>query len=200
MSTSTPPPRNRTFARLQEVFSHVGSQTTFTERQTERRGTLLSERDVDDRLAAVIRGVRARYGFRTSLSDDGLVAVVRGYYAGDSDAAIAARLGVSAGIVARARINLHLFRPAEPRASFDAHEAIRLLDRGASIEECGAALGASPNAVRRYRRVSDARREARRSNFRYPSEFESILEAANLETQMATTLRADREVFESVRD
>lgn len=108
--------RKQQFDRLQALFTRVGSQTTFTEYQTERRGSLLSERDVDDRLAAVIRDMRARYGFRTSLSDAQLVAVVRGYYAGPSDAEIANRLGISKDVVARARSNVHLFRPNEPAA------------------------------------------------------------------------------------
>ncbi|MDX1747026.1 MAG: conditioned medium-induced protein 4, partial [Halobacteriales archaeon] len=108
-------------ARLRDIFVELAGNESVTETQQEARGSLAGGHRTDDRLAAVINTLRDRYEFRTSLSNAALVAVVRGFYAGDGDTAIASELGepADAETVKRARIDLHLVADRDLEASFD---------------------------------------------------------------------------------
>ena len=114
---------------LRDIFIDVTDESTVTERQEETHGSLSSAAEVEDRLESVVAEMRERYDFGTTLSDEQLVTVVRGYYAGDSDAEIARELGdTSLGkTVSRARIDLHLIRDGDTDAPFDLDDLRELL-------------------------------------------------------------------------
>lgn len=160
--------------RLQELYASVATESVFTERQEAARGAVPDDRDVESGLRRLVAEMRERYGFRTALDDAALATVVRGVYAGASGADLAGRLGVTAGTVARARVNLHLFRPGDTDAPFDPAALRALLDEGRTVAEAAAALGVPRSTASRYAGVLRRRTDARRSSYRYPAEFESL--------------------------
>ena len=178
---------------LRDIFMDVTDESTVTEQQAETHGSLSSETAIDDRLAEVVGRMRDRYDFATTLSDDELVTVVRGFYAGDSDAGIARELGdASLGkTVARARIDLHLLRDADEDAPFDMTALRDLLEDDATTGECAAELDVSESTVRRYRRVVEAKRQRRTVNDQFRNEFENILQDRELSDRMTESVQED---------
>lgn len=168
--------------RLRAIFERLSDRTTFTEPQSEPRGWVHSDEETDAELAGVVERMRARYGFRTSLSDADLVTVVKGYYGGASDAELARRLGVSRETVGRARVNLQLFRRTDAPTHFERDDLERHLDDGASVPDIAATFAVSEDTVRRYAHLVEAQRAASRASHRYQTEFEGILSAAGVQT------------------
>jgi hypothetical protein len=178
---------------LRDIFMDVTDESTVTEQQAETHGSLDSETAIDDRLVEVVGRMRDRYDFATTLSDEELVTVVRGFYAGDSDADIARELGdASLGkTVARARIDLHLLRDADEDAPFDMEALRDLLEANSSTGECAAELDVSESTVRRYRRVVEAKRQRRTVNDQFRNEFENILQDRELSDRMTESVQED---------
>ncbi|WP_135853316.1 conditioned medium-induced protein 4 [Halorussus salinus] len=178
---------------LRDIFMDVTDESTVTEQQVETHGSLDSEAAIDDRLAEVVGQMRDRYDFATTLSDTDLVTVVRGFYAGDSDADIARELGdASLGkTVARARIDLHLLRDADEDAPFELDALRDLLEADSSTSECAAELDVSESTVRRYRRVVEAKRQRRTVNDQFRNEFENILQDRELSDRMTESVQED---------
>jgi hypothetical protein len=108
-------------------------------------------------------------------------------------------LGASPDQVARARVNLHLFRPADTAASFDVGRLRELLDENVPVETAAAELDASPTTVRRYAHVLRVQEAARRSGYRYPGEFEELLGVAD-DARLASTHLLDRRTMDEVVD
>ena len=178
---------------LRDIFMDVTDESTVTEQQEETHGSLHSETEVDERLEAVIARMRDRYDFGTTLSDEELVTVVRGYYDGDSDAEIARELGdASLGkTVSRARIDLHLIRDSDTDAPFDLDELREQFDAGASTAECADELDVSESTVRRYRRIIETQQEKRTVNDRFTDEFENVLRDRELSDRMTEVVQKD---------
>ncbi len=178
---------------LRDIFMDVTDESTVTEQQAETHGSLDSEAAIDDRLAEVVGRMRDRYDFTTTLSDDELVTVVRGFYAGDSDADIARELGdASLGkTVARARIDLHLLRDADEDAPFELDALRDLLEDDATTSECAAELDVSESTVRRYRRVVEAKRQRRTVSDQFRNEFENVLQDRELSDRMTESVQED---------
>ncbi|NHN60631.1 MULTISPECIES: conditioned medium-induced protein 4 [Halorussus] len=178
---------------LRDIFMDVTDESTVTERQEETHGSLSSETAVEERLQEVVARMRDRYDFGTSLSDEELVTVVRGYYAGDSDAEIARELGDSSlgKTVSRARIDLHLIRDADEDAPFDMDDLRDLLDDDASTTECAGQLDVSESTVRRYRRVLEAQQQRRTVNDQFRNEFENVLQDRELSDRMTEGVQED---------
>jgi hypothetical protein len=184
---------------LRELYASVATESTFTEHQEAARGAVPDDRDVETGLRELIAEMRARYGFRSGLDDAALAAVVRGFYAGSSDGEIAERLGVRAGQVARARRNLHLFRPADTDAPFDLVALREALSAGATAAEAAGELGVPESTASRYAGVLRRRADARRSGYYYPAEFESLLGVADGRDLAALSL-VDRRTMDEVVD
>jgi thiol-disulfide isomerase/thioredoxin len=138
---------NERVERLQDLYASLGGDPVFTEHQRPERGELSDEATLKTRLGAVIDRMRERYGFRTSLDRSALVTPVRGYYAGRTDAELADRVDANPDTVARARTNLHLFRPADTEARFEVARLRRLLDDGASLEAFERLLAEEPRLL-----------------------------------------------------
>lgn len=174
---------------LRDIFVDVAGEGTVTESQEETPGSLATDEErVDERIAAVIDRLSDRFAFDVDLDRSALVAVVRRFYDGDDDETVAAALDVSPDDVFRARMALHLFRDDDADAPFD---LTALRDRpDADPETLATDLDVSVEQVRRYRRVLDARTEARQVSQRFRSEFEDALADAGLST-MTESMRED---------
>lgn len=165
---------------LRDIFVDVAGEETVTESQEAGHGSLLSDEEgVDDRLLAVIDRLRERFAFDTDLDDDALVTVVRRYYEGDDDTAIAAAVDASEAEVFRARTALHLLRDADTDAPFDLD---RLRDSDADPAAIADEHDLSDDQLRRYQRVVTAQTEARQVSQRFQSEFEDVLRDAGFST------------------
>lgn len=177
--------------RLRDIFLSVADEETVTERQSAARGSLAGEGTDGERLAAVVAAMRERYEFATELDDEALCTVVRRFYAGDADAAIAEALGGDVGedTVRRARLDLHLVADRDLDAPFDLDELRRLLDAGASPAEQADALGASESTVRRYASVLEAQSRRRLVGDRYREEFDRLLADAELAERLTDGIR-----------
>jgi len=177
---------------LRDIFMDVTDEETVTETQEETHGSLGSEADVEQQLLDAVAEMRDALTFETDLSDDEYVAVVRGFYAGDSDADIAADLDdVAPSAVAAARVDLHLFRDADTDAPFDIAELRDLLEAGASVDDCAADLDADEATVRRFRRVVEAQDAARTVNHRFTDEFENVLRDREISGRMTENVQQD---------
>ncbi|AZH23858.1 conditioned medium-induced protein 4 [Haloplanus aerogenes] len=102
-------------AELRDIFlDATGGEETVTERQAERRGSLVdgdADPDaVDARLRELVATMRERYEFDTDLDPDAYVSLIRGFYDGADDAALADALNLSADTVLQARLDCHLAR------------------------------------------------------------------------------------------
>jgi hypothetical protein len=123
-------------AELRDIFlDATDGEGTVTERQAERRGSLVDvddPADVDDRLRDLVATMRERYDFETDLAADAYVRLIRGFYAGDGDDALAETVGVGRETVLRARLDCHLVREGDddtPAVETSRERAVRANDR-----------------------------------------------------------------------
>ena len=187
--------------RLRDIFLSVSGDAELTERQAAARGSLAADEVDDATLRGVVGGLREREAFATDLDDDALVAVARGFYAGESDAAIGRSLGdVSADAVRRARLDLHLVADRDLDAPFDLDALRRLRDEGASTAAAAEALDVSASTVRRYVRVLETQRRRRLVGDRYRQEFDRLLGDGELTGRLTGAIRETglREATEDV--
>ncbi|MFB6111695.1 MAG: conditioned medium-induced protein 4 [Halobacteriaceae archaeon] len=174
---------------LRDIFMDVTDEETVTERQAETHGSLASEEDVAEQLHAVVAEMHSKLDFGTSLSTDELVTVVRGYYDGKSDTAIARDLGDASlsKTVARARQELHLLRDSDRDPPFDFEAFREAVDDESTASTLADRFDVSESTIRRYRRVVEAQQEMRRLNNRYVDEFDRLLEDADLSERHTAT-------------
>lgn len=177
--------------KLRDIFMDVAEDATVTERQEESRGSLATDDRVDERLRELVESMRERFDFRTALSTDALVGLVRGFYAGASDAEIAAELedDPDPETVARARADLHLVTEQDLDAPFDLDDLRDGLDEDRSVSDIADDLDADASIVRRYRHVVETERERKIVNDRYRDEFERLLADRDLEERLTGEVR-----------
>ncbi|WP_255194796.1 conditioned medium-induced protein 4 [Halorarius litoreus] len=177
---------------LRDIFMDVTDEATVTERQEAARGSLTGEtRDVESRLREVVADMREAVGFDTGLDDAALVRVVRGFYEGESDAAIAEALDVARTTVFRARMDLHLFRDRDTDAPFDLGRLREGLAAEQSTDELAAELDVSASTVRRYARVVETQDAARRVSNRYRSAFDEVFTESDLSGNLTGDAKRD---------
>ncbi|WP_276273494.1 conditioned medium-induced protein 4 [Haloarcula litorea] len=180
--------------QLRDIFVDVSGEETVTESQEAARGSLtdVDEATVDERLAAVVDRMRERYEFDTTLDDEALVTVVRGFYEGRTDADLADDLGVDEEAVFTARLCLHLVRDDDTDGEFDtAAFRRRVTEDDPSDAALADEFALDEDAAGRYRRVVAAQAAARRVSHRFQSEFEDVLSEAGLSTRMTEGMRED---------
>ena len=169
-------------AELRDIFVNVTESETVTERQEEARGSLSGDgpADREERIRETIGEMRERCRFATDLDDDALVTVVTGYFEGASDTELAEAVDEDRRTVVRARLALHLLRDRDTDAPFDLDTLRSLLAEG-SVAAAATQLDVSESTVRRYRRILEARAEARRVSGRFRAEFEDLFTDATAE-------------------
>jgi len=174
---------------LRDIFVDVAGEETVTEQQESSHGSLLTdEASVEERLLAVIDRLRDRFDVDIPLGDDSLVTVVRRYYEGDEDGAIADAIDATPDDVFRARTALHLLREADTDAPFD---LARLHEDDTDPEALAEEFDLSEASLDRYQRVAEAQTRTRQESQRFQSEFEDVLHDAGLSTIMTDTIRED---------
>jgi hypothetical protein len=161
---------------LTDIFMEVsqGTEST-TEQQKEQRGSWRPNKsgDTETNIRETIAEMRDRYGLQTQLSDDQLVTLVKAYFEGDGDTAIARRLGdvTLDKTVTRARLSLHLFREHDTTADFDVEGLKECLEAGNSGTECARRLDIGKSTANRYRRIFKAKAEAEQVDHEYSDRF-----------------------------
>ncbi|WP_135664839.1 hypothetical protein [Halorhabdus rudnickae] len=177
---------------LRDLFVDVAGTDTVTEDQEPSSGTLSNpdEQTVDRQLRAVLEGMAERFSFETAIGDDQRVALVRAFYHGDSDAELADRLSIDEETARRARLELHLFREADTDAPVDWEELRRRLkedEETVLVEE----LDLDRDAIAQYRRVLEAREEARGVSYRFQSAFRDVIPDADLAERLTADVTED---------
>jgi len=177
---------------LRDLFQDVTDEDTVTESQADTHGSLASETDVEERLRDTVSTMRDRLDLQTSLDTDDLTTIVRRFYAGDSDADIAAELDTDAGTVRDARLDLHLVRdgtdaPVDLDAVRDAADTPTDPDLATVADR----LDADPAAVEQSLVVLHTRNEIQRVNDRYRAEFENALRDRELTERLTATVHED---------
>mgnify|MGYP006276551685 FL=1 len=177
-------------AELRDIFMDVTEEETVTESQAEQRGSLLRQESVDDRLREVVERMRERFAFTTALDTDALCTIIKEFYDGESDEAIATVLRVPREMVVDARMDLHLVRDADT-AAVDVSTLRDRLDAGDAVEEIAAELDTEPVTVKRAARAVDAEERARRVSQRFRTEFEEILTDADIAVRLTADTQED---------
>jgi len=105
-------------AELRDIFlDTTDSEGMVTERQAERRGSLVDVDDdatVDERLRELVTTMQERGDFETDLDTGTYVDVIRAFYDGATDDAIAETVGVDGETATQARLDCHLVRDDDP--------------------------------------------------------------------------------------
>ncbi|WP_152039642.1 conditioned medium-induced protein 4 [Salinigranum salinum] len=176
---------------LRDIFIDATGSDTVTERQEETPGSLAGGDDTvpDARLAGLVATMRERFEFRSGLSDETLVGVLRGFFDGGTDADLAASLGLSEREAFDARMDLHLVTDADRTPVDDAVR--RLVVDGADLDDCLEAVDADPGTVRRAYRVVESEMAARRASHRFRDEFADLLSDEDIATRLASDARRD---------
>ncbi|WP_231188802.1 winged helix-turn-helix domain-containing protein [Haladaptatus sp. DYF46] len=180
--------------RLREIFLDVADDSTVTENQEETPGTLGANSDPTEALRSIIREMKQKYGFQTSLEIDELAILVHLFYDEYSDTAIARELGNASRdkTVTRARIHLQLLRETDFNAPFDLDRLRDLReDEETSTKAIAETLGVSKSTVRRYCRILDAEQAAGAVDHRYQQQFEAALADSDPDRSIRESLDSD---------
>ena len=165
---------------LTAIYMDVSKgDTTTTERQEDQRGSWTSNTNTDQQIRSTIEEMRERYDLSTQLSTDQLVTLVKAFFEGEGDTAIARRLGDSSldRTVTRARLGLHLFRERDTTADFDLEALSKCFEAGNSGVECARQLDIAASTANQYRRVLSAQQEAKRVENTYYERFQRLCSA-----------------------
>ncbi len=177
---------------LRELFLDVTDEETLTESQEDSRGSLTGESEpVDERLEAVIAQLDEKFGVQTSLSDDQECQLVRLFYAGESDAAIASSLDIPVADVFDARMALLLVREADiPEPELGREHQRELLAEG-TVETVAEETGLETAVVERAKEALTADERSGRVSHRFRIEFEEILTDADLTVRFTVGAHED---------
>lgn len=165
---------------LRDIFMDVTDESTVTERQEDARGSLTREGSPAERTEGVIEAMDERYDFETDLTHETLVRLIRAFYEGDGDDAIADAVGESRHTVFRTRMDLHLVRESDRDAPFELDALRERLEDDETVSEVATALDAAESTVRRYRRVVETQAERRAVGDRFREAFDEIYLDADL--------------------
>jgi hypothetical protein len=178
---------------LRDIFMDVAEEGTVTERQQEGHGSLadVDEREITERLQAVIADMRERYDFETDLDDETLARVVRGFYEGDDDETLADTLDCDPEAVFTARMDLHLIGEDDTDAPFSMATLRDLLAEDTEDATIATELDADSEMVARYRRVAAAQNRSRRASHRFRTAFEDVLTDADLSIRLTASVQED---------
>jgi len=180
---------------LRDIFLDVTDEETVTESQEAERGSLTgNDRSVGERLRGVVEELREKFTFGTGLDDGEYCEIVRLFYDGMDDDAIAGELSCSAEDVFYARLDLHLVRDDDPPGAEigeETRQAVRDRLAGDSVGAVAEELSLDREDVRRAEAVIESQNRSRRVSQRFRTAFEEILTDTDLTVQFAADTHDD---------
>ncbi|WP_331235263.1 hypothetical protein [Natronorarus salvus] len=187
---------------LRDIFLEMSGEGSVTESQEQTRGSLADDRSDEERVGPVIETMHERLEFETDEETETYAAVVRGFFADESDEEIAERIEVDADRVLAMRMDLHLVREADTEAAVETRDIRRRRADGESVSEIADALDVAPEELEGVVRALEAEAASRRVNDRYRDEFEAIVADGDLSTRLAHDAREDglREATEGMEN
>ena len=159
---------------LTDIYLDVADDSeSTTEQQHEQRGSWHPSVATDTRISDTIAEMQDRYGLQTQLSDKQLISLVKAFFDGNGDTAIARQLGDASldKTVTRARLGLHLFRESDTTADFDIDALRKCFAAKNSGAECARQLDIGKSTANRYRRIFAAKEQAERVDNQYYERF-----------------------------
>lgn len=177
-------------AQLRDIFIDVADEETVTETQQEGHGSLATDQESADRLQSVIDQLREKFDAQFALDDSTLCRLVRAFYAGDDDAAIAETVDCSPETVFRTRMKLHLIRERDlPGPELEAR--LRDAEGDPDTAQLAAEFDHTEETVRRANEAVAAVNRSRRVSQRFRTAFEEALTDADLSVQFTAGAHED---------
>lgn len=176
---------------LRDIFLDVADEDTLTDHQDADRGSLESDRDIEAELHDIVEEMQSRYPFETDVDNEQLVALVRGFYNAATDEELSDMLDVPEDTVVRARLDLHLVRPAERDAPFDTLAAARARASGATVDELADRFEVDTATMRRHLQVHETDQRSRQVNQRFRDAFDTLLGDMELTSRMVNDVHED---------
>ncbi|HJJ31270.1 MAG TPA: response regulator receiver protein [Methanocorpusculum sp.] len=176
---------------LLNLFSNLTNKTSIHEPRKTLHGTLRDQDAVEREIALIMREIQSRGFFKTKLEPIQLARLVTMFYAGKNDTEIGRSLGDEklSKTIARARVQLKLFRDQDFNMPFDEKELKKLMDQGMNMKDISEKLGLSPTSLREYRHIIDMRDD--KTLDPYLDRIKGVLEDRDLTEKMASTLQED---------
>ena len=176
---------------LLNLFSKMTQKTKIVEPRKTLHGTLRDQDAVEREIALIMREIQARDSFKTKLEPIQLARLITAFHAGKNDTEIARELGDDklSKTVARARVQLKLFRDMDFNMPFDPEELKKLMESDLTMKEISEKLGVSPTTLREYRHVLEMRDDT--SLDPYLARIRDVMEDRDLTEKMASTLQED---------
>ena len=176
---------------LLNLFSNLTNKTSIHEPRKTLHGTLRDQDAVEREIALIMREIQNRGFFKTKLEPIQLARLVTMFYAGKNDTEIGRSLGDEklSKTIARARVQLKLFREQDFNMPFDEKELKKLMSQDMNMKEISEKLGISPTSLREYRHIIDMRDDVTLDP--YLDRIKGVLEDRDLTEKMASTLQED---------
>lgn len=174
---------------LRDIFMDVAEGATITERQEESPGTLEDDVPVEERLDRLVGQMRERHAFESSLDNEALHAVARGFYEDASDEEIAEQLDTDAAEVFTARLDLHLLKDADRDASIDVDDVRRAVAN--PDIDVAREVDLDSETLERLLAVIETERRMRRANYRFRDQFDDILGDGDLAAHLTKSVTDD---------
>ncbi|HKM42118.1 MAG TPA: response regulator receiver protein [Methanocorpusculum sp.] len=176
---------------LMLLFSNLTQKTKIMEPMKTLHGTLRDQDAVEREIALIMREIRELGFFKTKLEPIQLARLITSFYAGKNDTEIARELGDEklSKTVARARVQLKLFRDLDFNMPFDPAQMKTLMSTEMTMKEISEQLGISPTTLREYRHVIEQKEDTTLDPFL--ERIRDVMEDRDLTEKMASALQED---------
>ena len=173
------------------LFSNLTQKTKIMEPMKTLHGTLRDQDAVEREIALIMREIRELGFFKTKLEPIQLARLITSFYAGKNDTEIARELGDEklSKTVARARVQLKLFRDLDFNMPFDQAQMKTLMSSEMTMKEISEQLGISPTTLREYRHVIEQKED--KTLDPYLERIRDVMEDRDLTEKMASALQED---------
>ncbi|HJJ34290.1 MULTISPECIES: hypothetical protein [Methanocorpusculum] len=176
---------------LMQLFSNLTQKTKIVEPMKTLHGTLRDQDAVEREIALIMREIQERGFFKTKLEPIQLARLITSFYAGKNDTEIARELGDEklSKTVARARVQLKLFRELDFNMPFDQNQMKTLMSTEMTMKEISEELGISPTTLREYRHVIEQKEDTTLDP--YLERIKDVMEDRDLTEKMTSGLQED---------
>ncbi|HJJ29469.1 MAG TPA: response regulator receiver protein [Methanocorpusculum sp.] len=176
---------------LMLLFSNLTQKTKIIEPMKTLHGTLRDQDAVEREIALIMREIQERGFFKTKLEPIQLARLITAFYADKNDTEIARELGDEklSKTVARARVQLKLFRDLDFNMPFDQEQMKTLMSSEMTMKEISEELGISPTTLREYRHVIEQKEDTTLDPFL--ERIKDVMEDRDLTEKMTSGLQED---------